>query len=97
MQGKEGMTSTVTNQSHTIVSFRGNSGETWHIPPGHAITIMTIELTDNEKVRKLEELRFIVIQHLAPEKTRQHTKKSPEEHKRNSASTKEQRSRSWHQ
>jgi hypothetical protein len=44
------MTSTVTNQSHAIVSFRGNSGETWHIPPGHAITIMTIELTDNEKV-----------------------------------------------
>ncbi|MGH8487398.1 MAG: hypothetical protein ACREXS_00615 [Gammaproteobacteria bacterium] len=62
------MTSTVTNQSHTIVSFRSNSGETWHIPPGHAITIMTIELTDYEKVRKLEELGFIAIQHIAPEK-----------------------------
>jgi hypothetical protein len=61
------MTSTVTNQSHTIVSLRGHSGETWHIPPGHAITIMTIELTDNEKVRKLEELGFIAIQHMAPD------------------------------
>ena len=43
------MTSTVTNQGQTIVSFCGNSGETWHIPPGHAITMMTVELTDNEK------------------------------------------------
>jgi len=62
------MTSTVTNQSHTMVSFRGNSGETWHLPPGHTITIRTIELTENEKVRKLEELGFIAIQHMAPEK-----------------------------
>jgi hypothetical protein len=96
MKEKEVMTSTVTNQSHTMVSFRGNSGETWHIPPGHAITIMTIELTDNEKVRKLEELGFIAIQHRAPEKNLTAYKKSTEEHKRNSASTKEQRSRSWH-
>lgn len=62
------MTSTVTNQSHTLVSFRGHSGETWHLPPGHAITMMTSELTENEKVRKLEELGFITIQHMASEK-----------------------------
>jgi hypothetical protein len=30
--------------------------------------MMTIELTENEKVRKLEELGFITIQHLEPEK-----------------------------
>jgi hypothetical protein len=68
MKEKEVMTSTVTNQSRTIVSFRGNSGETWHISPGHTLTMMTIELTENEKVRKLEELGFITIQHLEPEK-----------------------------
>lgn len=62
------MTSTVTNQSQTIVSFCGNSGETWHLPPGHVITIMTAELTDNKKVHKLEELGFITIQHLAPKR-----------------------------
>jgi hypothetical protein len=81
-----------------MVSFRGNSVETWHIPPGHAVTLMTIELTDNEKVRKLEELGFIGIQHMAPEKNPTAYKKRTEEHKRNSASTKERRkrSRSWH-
>ena len=62
------MTSTVTNQGQTIVSFCGNSGETWHIPPGHAITMMTVEFTDNEKIRKLEELGFITIQPMAPAK-----------------------------
>jgi len=67
MEEKEVMTSTVTNQSRTLVSLRGNSGETWHFPPGHAITVMTIELTDNDKVRKLEELGFIAIQHVTPE------------------------------
>ena len=62
------MTCKIQNLTHRIVSIRGNSGETWHIPPGHAITIMTIELTDNEKVRKLEELGFIALQHMAPAK-----------------------------
>ena len=62
------MTSTVTNQSHTLVSFRSNSGETRHIPPHHSITVMTVEITENEKIRKLEELGLIAIQHLAPEK-----------------------------
>ena len=71
------MTSSVTNQSHTIVSFRSNSGETWHIPPGHAITMMTIEITDNEKVRKLEELGFIVIQPMASAKKPDSVQKKP--------------------
>ena len=71
------MTSSVTNQSHTIVSFRSNNGETWHIPPGHAITMMTIEITDNEKVRKLEELGFIVIQPMASAKKPDSVQKKP--------------------
>jgi hypothetical protein len=65
MKEEDVMTSTVTNQSRTLASFRGNSGETWHIPPGHTITVMTSELTENDKVRKLEELGVITIHHIA--------------------------------
>lgn len=53
------MTSTVTNQSRTLVPFRANSGETWHIPPHDSITVMTIEIAENEKIRKLEELGLL--------------------------------------
>ena len=36
--------------------------------PRLQIALMTIELTENEKVRKLEKLGFIAIQDMAPEK-----------------------------
>jgi len=36
--------------------------------PRLQIALMTIELTENEKVRKLEKLGFIAIQHMAPAK-----------------------------
>lgn len=55
MKEKEVMTNTVTNQSCTMAYFRGHSGETWRVPPGHVITMMTTELTDNAKARKLAE------------------------------------------
>jgi len=39
--------------------------------------MMTIEITDNEKVRKLEELGFIVIQHMASAKKPDSVQKKP--------------------
>jgi hypothetical protein len=63
MEEKKVMTSTVTNESRTMVSFPGNSGETRHIPPHDSITIMTVEITENKKIHKLEELGFITVHH----------------------------------
>jgi hypothetical protein len=48
------MTCTVTNRSHTPVSFRGNGGQTWHLAPSTSITLMDVEVTNNPKVQKLE-------------------------------------------
>jgi hypothetical protein len=48
------MTCTVTNRSGRLVSFRGNGGETWHLPPFASIAIMDVEVTENPKVQKLE-------------------------------------------
>jgi hypothetical protein len=55
------MTSMVINLSHTIVSFRCNSGETRHLPPDDSITVLTVEIAENEKIHKLEELGLITI------------------------------------
>lgn len=47
------MTQTLKNLSRRPVSLRGNSGQTWHIPPGAAIEIPEFETQDNPKLRKL--------------------------------------------
>ncbi|NOT56607.1 MAG: hypothetical protein HOP18_18570 [Deltaproteobacteria bacterium] len=89
------MTSTVTNQSCTLVSFRVNSGETRHLPPHDAITVMTVEIAENEKIRKLEELGFILIQQdmaaaQEPDRTPEKTKKDRgQQPKQNEARKKE--------
>jgi hypothetical protein len=74
------MTSTVTNQSRTLVSFRGNSGETWHIPPHAAVTVMTVEIAENEKIRKLDGLGFISVHHNMT--SAQEPDRAPEKNKR---------------
>jgi hypothetical protein len=36
-----------------LVSIRGNSGETWHLPPKVSIDVMNAEATDNPMITKL--------------------------------------------
>jgi len=47
------------NLSRRLVSFRGNSGETWHIPPNTSIELPDFEVSENAMFHKLKELRLI--------------------------------------
>jgi hypothetical protein len=60
------MTYTVTNRSSSLVSFRGNSGETWHLAPFASIAVMDVEVTNNPKVQKLEANGVIAVQQTEP-------------------------------
>ena len=56
------MTCTVCNLTRRIVSFRGNSGQTWHLPPGVSIPVLDVEVARNAKVVKLEAMGVIAVQ-----------------------------------
>lgn len=56
------MTCTITNQARRIVSFRSNSGQTWHLPPNATVEIMEVELADNAKIHKLAARGILTIQ-----------------------------------
>jgi len=65
------MTCTITNRSGGLVSFRGNGGQTWHLPPFASITVMDVEVMNNPKVHKLEANGVIAVQRAeAPERLR---------------------------
>jgi hypothetical protein len=65
------MTCTITNRSGRLVSFRGNSGEAWHLPPFTSIAVMDVEVTHNPKVEKLQANGMIAVQQTeAPEPSR---------------------------
>ena len=65
------MTCTITNRSGRLVSFRGNSGETWHLAPFASIEVMDNEVMNNPKVQKLEASGVIAVQQAeAPELVR---------------------------
>lgn len=53
------MTHTLKNLSRRLVSFCGNSGQTWHIPPSKSIELPDFEVSENAKLRKLEERHLI--------------------------------------
>jgi hypothetical protein len=82
------MTCTVTNRSGTLVSFRGNSGQTWHLAPFTSIAVMDVEVTNNPKVQKLEANGMIAVQHteqlkpVRPESKRARTRRSRQGKKR---------------
>jgi hypothetical protein len=82
------MTCTVTNRSGTLVSFRGNSGQTWHLAPFTSIAVMDVEVTNNPKVQKLEANGIIAVQHteqlesVRPESQRARTTRSRQDKKR---------------
>lgn len=56
------MTCKVTNLARRIVSFRGNSGQTWHLPPNTSVEVMDVEVTNNAKIQKLEAKRVVAVQ-----------------------------------
>jgi hypothetical protein len=50
-----------------LVSIRGNSGESWHLPPQVSIDLMDAEVTDNDKITKLVAQGVIGVQAIPPE------------------------------
>ena len=62
------MTSTIHNLTRRLVSVRGNSGETWHLPPGGSLELPTEETAENEKISKLVANGLISIQTEEPAK-----------------------------
>jgi hypothetical protein len=62
------MICTITNRSRSLVSFRGNSGQTWHLPPETSLEVMVVEVTENAKIEKLTELGMIDVQSGQPSK-----------------------------
>jgi hypothetical protein len=47
------MTCQILNLTRRLVSIRGNSGETWHLPPGSSLDLPDAETTENDKIAKL--------------------------------------------
>jgi hypothetical protein len=47
------MTCRIHNLTRRTVSLRGNSGQTWHLPPRVSIELIDAEVTDNAKIVKL--------------------------------------------
>jgi hypothetical protein len=79
------MSRTITNRSGRLVSFRGNSGETWHLAPFASITVMDVEVTNNPKVQKLEANGMITVQQtesVRPEAQRSRTTRARQDKKR---------------
>jgi hypothetical protein len=60
------MTCTIRNRASWTVSFRGNSGQTWHVPPGLAIDVADVEVTDNTKLQKLTQQGVIAVEQSQP-------------------------------
>ena len=57
------MTCKIQNLTHRLVSIRGNSGDTWHLPPRVSLDLMDAEVTDNAKIAKLVANGVIAVQH----------------------------------
>ena len=57
------MTCKIQNLTHRIVSIRGNSGETWHLPPHDSLDVMDVEVMENAKIAKLVANGVVVVQH----------------------------------
>jgi hypothetical protein len=56
------MTCRIQNVTRRLVSVRGNSGETWHLPPAVSIDLMDAEVMDNPMMAKLVAKGVITVQ-----------------------------------
>jgi len=63
------MTCRIQNLTRRLVSIRGNSGESWHLPPNVAIDLMDAEVTENDKIAKLVAQGVIGLQAIPPEES----------------------------
>lgn len=57
------MTCKMQNLTHRLVTIRGNSGDTWHLPPMVSIDLMDVEVMDNARIAKLVANGIIAVQH----------------------------------
>ena len=71
------MTCTIRNRASRTVSFRGNSGQTWHVPPGFAIDVADVEVADNAKIEKLTRQGVIVVEQSPPTDAPTGSRKKP--------------------
>ena len=78
------MSYTITNRARRIVTFRSNSGHTWHLPPQTVLDLPTIEVTENAKILKLAANGILAVrqqsrktQPKSPSTTRAQPKKRP--------------------
>jgi hypothetical protein len=76
------MTCSIQNLTRRLVSIRGNSGESWHLPPRAAIDLMDAEVTDNAKITKLVEKGVIVVEAIPPEESVEPVSQTPERSRR---------------
>jgi hypothetical protein len=56
------MTCKIQNLTHRLVSLRGNSSQTWHLPPGVTLDLMDAEVIDNANIAKLVTRKVIRVQ-----------------------------------
>lgn len=52
---------TIRNLTPRLVSFRGNSGQTWHLSPNSSIEVLGSEIVGNDKCEKLKAKNVIDI------------------------------------
>jgi len=52
---------TIRNLTPRLVSFRGNSGQTWHLSPKSSFEVLSSEIVNNAKCEKLKAKNVIDI------------------------------------
>jgi hypothetical protein len=72
------MTCSIQNLTSRLVSIRGNSGESWHLPPQVTIDLMDAEVTDNAMIAKLVAQGVIRLQAIPPEASVEPTSQTQE-------------------
>jgi hypothetical protein len=76
------MTCRIQNLTRRLVSIRGNSGESWHLPPQVSIDLMDAEVTDNDQITKLVAQGVIGVQAIPSEESVEPVAQTPERSRR---------------
>jgi hypothetical protein len=76
------MTCRIQNLTRRLVSIRGNSGESWHLPPQVAIDLMDAEVTHNAMIDKLVARGVIGLQAIPPEESAEPVSQTQERSRR---------------
>lgn len=70
---------TIRNLTPRLVSFRGNSGQTWHLSPNSSLEVLGSEIVDNAKCEKLKAKNVIDIP--LPKRAKSASQKLPQNSK----------------